>query len=120
MVTGIFVDKCVHSVYTLYVMDTAVINIRIDQGTKKKAQKLAEDLGLSLSGMVTGLLKQVIKTKTVTFSVREEIPSDYMIKALKESKEDIKAGRVMSFVIMKEELEYLDKLIVDDKRRKKS
>lgn len=75
-------------------MNTAVINVRVDGITKKKAQKVAQNLGLSLSGMITGFLKQVIKTKTVTFSAREEIPSEYMIKALKESKEDIEKGFV--------------------------
>lgn len=75
-------------------MDTAVINIRIDRVTKNRARKVAEELGLSLSGMITGLLKQVIKTKTITLSASDEEPTEYLIKALKESKKDIKNGFV--------------------------
>ena len=41
-----------------------------------------------------------------------------MINALKESKADIKAGRVVSFENGKESLAYLDKLIDNDKKHK--
>ena len=74
-------------------MNTAIINIKTAPATKKKAQEVAWELGMSLSALINGLLKQVIKTKTVTFSAKEE-PSPWMIKMLKESKEDIKKGRV--------------------------
>lgn len=75
-------------------MNTAVINIKTDPVVKKKAQKVAIELGMSLSGLVNGLLNQVIRTKTVTFSVSNEEPTEYLLQALKESKEDIKVGRV--------------------------
>lgn len=74
-------------------MNTAVINIKVHPDTKREARKVAEEMGLSLSGLINGFLRQVIRTKTITFSAREE-PSEYMIKALKESQEDIKHGRV--------------------------
>ena len=75
-------------------MNTAVITIKVRPEIKRKAQKLAQDLGFNLSSLIKGLLNQIIKTRTVTFSVNDEIPSDHMIQALKESAEDIKAGRV--------------------------
>jgi len=74
-------------------MNTAVINIKIQPSLKKEAMRVADDFGLSLSALINGLLKQVVRTKTVTFNANEE-PSDYLVKALKESKEDIKNGRV--------------------------
>lgn len=74
-------------------MNTAVINIRVNSTVKKQAQKTAEKMGLSLSDVINGFLRHLIKTKTVTFTAREE-PSAWLIKALKESREDIKAGRV--------------------------
>lgn len=83
----------VYKVYTLYSMNTAVINIKVEPNTKRNAQKIAEELGLSLSSVINGLLKQFVRTKAVTFSLPEE-PSEYMIKSLKEAEEDIKAGRV--------------------------
>lgn len=74
-------------------MNTAVINIRTNPKTKKQAQKVAEELGLSMSALINGFLKHLVKTKRVEFSVDEE-PSEWMIQALKEAEEDIKAGRV--------------------------
>ena len=101
-------------------MNTAVINIKTDLQVKKQAQKLAEDLGLSLSGLVNGLLKQTIRTKTVTFSASDEKPTEYLIQALKESREDIKAGRVTSFDTWEKEKGYLNKLIANDKKSKRN
>ncbi len=74
-------------------MDTAVINIRVDRNTKSEAQKLAQELGVSLSSVIHAFLKQLIRTRTIIFTASEE-PSEYLIKTLKESQEDIKAGRV--------------------------
>lgn len=74
-------------------MQTAVINIKVEPKIKKQAQKVAAEMGLSLSRLIDGFLHQVIKTKTVTFSASEE-PSDWMIKNLEESRKDIEAGRV--------------------------
>ena len=49
-------------------MNTAVINIRTDLGLKSAAQKVAEELGFSISSLVNAYLKQLVKTKTVHFS----------------------------------------------------
>lgn len=96
-------------------MNSAVINIKTDPQVKKQAQEVAKELGLNLSIVINGFLKHLIKTKTVEFSAKEE-PSEYMIKALKESEEDIKAGRVTSFKNPKDALHYLDTLIAKDEK----
>lgn len=97
-------------------MNTAVINIRVNSTVKKQAQQTAEKMGLSLSDVINGFLRHLIKTKTVTFSAREE-PSPYLIKALKESMKDIKAGRVTSFKSIDEARAYVDKLIAEDEAK---
>ena len=74
-------------------MNNTVINIRTDAKLKSSAQKIAENLGLSLSGLINGFLKNLVKTKTAYFSLKEK-PSDYLIKAIKEAEEDWKTGRV--------------------------
>lgn len=101
-------------------MNTAVINIKVEPQVKKSAQKIAHTLGISLSGLINGYLRQLIRTKTVTLSAAKEIPSDYMIEALKESEADIQAGRVVSFQSGKETLDYLDKMITKEKRVQKN
>lgn len=96
-------------------MQTAVINVRVEPKTKKEAQSVAKNLGFSLGSLIEGYLKHLVRTKTVHFSLSEQ-PSEYMIKALKRSDEDIKAGRVVSFKSPKEALRYLDKIIDEHKK----
>lgn len=74
-------------------MNTAVINIKVSPDLKAEAQSFAKELGFSLSALIQSYLKQVLRTRTVVLSSREE-PSEFLIRALKESAEDIKKGRV--------------------------
>ena len=67
-------------------MKTAVINVKVDEKTKKNAQKLAQELGLNLSVVINGFLKTFIISKKVTFNANpSEEPSDYMLKMIKEA-----------------------------------
>ncbi len=75
-------------------MGTAVINIRTDAKVKSQAQKIAAELGISLSALINGFIRNLVRTKRVEFDLVEERPNEYMIKALKESEEDFKAERV--------------------------
>lgn len=89
-------------------MNTAVINVKVSPDLKAQAQDLAEELGFSLSSLINACLKQMIRTKTVSFNVAEE-PTDYLLKALKRSKEDIKKGRVSpSFDNSKDAIKWLN------------
>lgn len=89
-------------------MDTTVINIRTDAKLKSSAQRVAEDLGLSLSALINGFLKHLTKTKKITFSVKEE-PSEYLIKSIKEAEEDWKTGRVSAkFTSAKDAIAWLN------------
>lgn len=75
-------------------MNTAVINIKVEPGVKKQAHLVADELGFSLSSLIHAFLKNLIKTRTITFSAtKKEELSDYAIKALQESMDDIKKGR---------------------------
>ena len=100
-------------------MNTAVVNVKVDPQVKKEAQKVAKDLGISLSGVVNGFLRHLIRTKTIHFSLSEE-PSDYLINSLKESREDIKAGRAVSFDDPGKALAFLDKMINDEQKLQKN
>ena len=74
-------------------MNTAVINIKTDAKVKVQAQKIAAQMGFSLSSLINGYLRQLTRTKTVSFTLNNEEPSDYLIQALKESEADRLAGR---------------------------
>lgn len=94
-------------------MNTAVINVKTDPIVKKKAQRVAHDFGFSLSALINGYLRQLIKTKTVIFSASER-PTEYLLEALKESEKDIREGRVSpTFTNARDAIKWLN----DPKRR---
>ncbi len=72
-------------------MQTAAIYIRTEPETKRKAQKLARKIGMSLSGLVNSYLKQVIRTKKVELSLEE--PSEYFKKTIKQAEKNLKEGK---------------------------
>ena len=91
-------------------MNNAIINIRTKVETKKLAQKKAERLGLSLSGVLNGLLQDFVATKDFHVSLEREEPSAWLKEQLKKSEEDRKAGRVHSFKSIDDSLSFLKSL----------
>ena len=81
-------------------MNTTTIHIRTQPEVKAKAQKIAKNKRF----------RQFAKTKSVTFSVKEEKPSKYLIESLKKSEEDIKAGRILSFDSGEKAVKYFQSL----------
>lgn len=75
-------------------MRSEIINIKTDPATKKKARKVAEEIGFSLSTLLNAYLRQLIKTKTVTFGEQAEEPSDWLIQSLERAKKDEEEGWV--------------------------
>lgn len=74
-------------------MSYAVVTTKVDPQIKKEAQMVAAELGVPLSLVIKGFLKQFVKTKTVTFSTEKEEPSEYLIKAMKQAEKNLKTGR---------------------------
>ncbi len=68
-------------------MNTAIITIKTPADIKLQAQGAAKELGFSLSSLINAYLRQLIKTKTVHFSIDE--PSPFLVESLKESSKDI-------------------------------
>ena len=91
-------------------MNTTAIYIKTEARTKEKAQRIAKGLGLSLSAVVNGFLKQFIKTKTVTFSANDEIPNERTLAIMKQAEENYKKGNTSpAFQSPEEELKWLKK-----------
>lgn len=100
-------------VYTMVIMKT-VLNVKTDTDVKKKAQKLAKDLGVPLSTIVNAMLKQFIEEQKIT--LRKPLkPSKKLEKILAEIEEDRKHGRNFDgpFHSPEEVQEYLDSLKKD-------
>lgn len=63
------------------------INIRISEETKKAAEALFEDFGLSMTSAINVFLKQVIRENRIPFEIGYETPNDLTAKVLKETEE---------------------------------
>ena len=83
-------------------MNTASILIKTDPQVKKEAQKTAKELGLSLSAIVTGLLKEFTRKKTITFMSEELTP--YAKAQLKKARENRLQGKGSPLFTDNEEL----------------
>lgn len=60
------------------------INIRTTEETKKQAEALFEDFGLSMTSAINVFLRQVIKEKRIPFSIGYDKPNNITQKVLKE------------------------------------
>jgi DNA-damage-inducible protein J len=97
-------------------MNTSVINIKTDPKVKKEAQRIASDLGFSLSSLINGYLRNLIKTKTISYSLRDEEPSEMLVNSIKEAEKEREAGDYYSFTKADEALEFIDKLIDENSK----
>jgi addiction module RelB/DinJ family antitoxin len=88
-----------------------VIHIKADKEVKENAQKLARDLGLSLSDVINASLRNFLRTREVTFSFIPRMTPEFE-RLLGPIEKDIKNGRNLSgpFTSQKEIEEYLDSL----------
>lgn len=93
-------------------MNTTAIYIKTQPEVKAQAQRVAKDMGLSLSALVNGWLRQLAKTKSVTFrSEPLEIPNARTRRALKQSEKAWKAGKASpAFDNAKDAIAYLEKM----------
>lgn len=90
---------------------TTVIHLKADKEVKENAQKLARELGLSLSDVINASLRNFIRTREITFSDTPTMTPE-LEKLLDEVEEDIKHNRNLSpkFKTAKEAIDYLNKL----------
>jgi len=88
-----------------------VINIKTEKEIKENAQKIAKDLGISLSDVVNASLRNFIKTREVHFSAVPRMTEE-LERFIGRFEKDIKDGKNMSPVLSseKEINEYLNNL----------
>ncbi len=91
-------------------MNSALINIKTDPKIKKQAQKVAKNLGFSLSSLLNAYLRHFVETETVFFSSRYEEPTQYLLDMVEESKKEIAKGEISpSFDTSKDAIKWLNK-----------
>lgn len=88
------VDSVSTIVYTLG-MKTSVINVKTDREVKKSAQKVAEELGLSLSTVINAYLRQFVRNKEIHLTTVPHMSAE-LEEFLGRVEEDIKKKRNFS------------------------
>ena len=68
-------------------MATVNTSIKIDEKTKKEAQELFKDLGLSLSTAINIFLKQAIREKGIPFYINSLPENSELAQAFEEAKQ---------------------------------
>ena len=70
-----------------------VITIKTDETTKKEAQALAEELGLTLSSLINSYLKQVVVTRRVELYAAEPV-TPKLERAIQQADKNRRQGRI--------------------------
>ena len=91
-----------------HTLPMATLNIRIDDRVKFDAQRVLDDIGLSMSGAISIYLTQIAKSRAIPFRLAadpvELEPTDDLAAAVAETKNDIRLNRNLSRPIEKSEL----------------
>ena len=92
-------------------MGKAIINIKTDREVKKNVQKLAEELGISLSDVINASLRNFIRTREVRISSIPRMTPE-LERLIGNARKDFKNKKNISgpFSTAEEMDAYLDKL----------
>lgn len=72
-----------------------MIAVKTDTRVKEHAQKVASDLGLTLSAVVNALLKQFVRERAIALSVSPKM-TPYVESILAEVEADLRSGTNLS------------------------
>ena len=72
------------------------MTIKTEKSLKSAAQKTAENLGFSLGTLVNAYLKQLVRTKEISFSSNYR-PSSRLIKSLYDAEKELASGKLKKF-----------------------
>ena len=91
-------------------MATAVLQTRVDEDTKKKAEKLFASLGLDTTTAIRLFLKQSVNQQRIPFDIvpPQESFSGKTLAAVKEAKRISRDPKIKSYSSAKELLEDCD------------
>jgi len=93
-------------------MRTAVITVKTEPKVKQQAQRVAAALGLSMSDVINGYLRELVRTKMFRVSIAEERPTKYLLDALAESERERKRGDIYSFAEAADAIAFLNKKVI--------
>jgi len=86
-------------------MNTTVINVRTEAELKEEAKKIAGELGMSLSTVINVFLKQFVRRKGLSVSLKET-PNDFLKERMREARGNEKSP---AFDNAKDAIEWLNR-----------
>jgi len=88
-----------------------LVSIKVEDNLKTQAQKVAADLGFSMSALVNAFLKQLIRQRTISFSLANRM-SKTLEQTLALIERDLTENKNLSpkFTSPKEAVDYLKTL----------
>jgi len=91
-------------------MKTAILNVKVDELVKQRAQAVAGSFGIPLSTLVNAYLIELGETQTVHFNA-VEVMTPEMERVIEEAEAEIKAGKTVGpFATAGEATNYLKSL----------
>ena len=91
-------------------MKTAILNVKIDENVKQRAQAVASSFGIPLSTLVNAYLIELANTGQIHFSA-VEVMTPKMAKIIEEARKEIEAGDTVGpFATADEAIDYLKNL----------
>ena len=79
-------------------MSTANLTVRIDAGIKSEAEKLFEDLGMSISTAFNIFLRQAVRVQAIPFAISRGITNRTTLAAMREAEQIASDPSAPSFV----------------------
>ena len=67
-------------------METTNLNIRTDREVKLEAEKIFEELGLSMTTAINIFLRQTIRENGMPFALKQDVPNDTTAAAIAEGR----------------------------------
>jgi addiction module RelB/DinJ family antitoxin len=90
-------------------MKTAILNVKVDEQVKKRAQAVAGSFGIPLSTLVNAYLMELAETGQIHFSA-VEVMTPQMEEFIESAEKEIKAGETVGpFETAEEAINYLKK-----------
>lgn len=91
-------------------MKTTTLNVKIDVKTKQSLKDFAAEIGVPVSSLVNGSIKQMLRERKVIFSTKLE-PTAYLEKIMNEAEADLANSRhITTTNSIAEALEHLHSL----------
>lgn len=85
-------------------MRNASLNVKVEEGSKREAQRVLDDVGMSMSTAINLYLRQIALHRAIPFEIRAtpkpiglaSLSKEELDAELQKGKDDILAGRVRS------------------------